>query len=149
MSTRRPHSYGYYRQARQHRKELRLSGKLDYQTPKVYVYTIPGTLFYTAKPKFEGAKRKRLFIAANGDRSNKLLLTEADMMKLWDTFWQKSMEHPNESCASIYDRADKRLEQIKQDTVNMFRRYQQEANHPEVLFDAGECTVLRCEFEYQ
>lgn len=146
---RKPHSYGYYKQARQHRKELRLSGQLDYQTPKVYVYTIPGTLFYTAKPKFEGAKRKRLFIAADEDRSNKLLLTETDMMKLWDTFWQKSMEHPNESCASIYDRSVKRLEQIKQDVLNSFRRCQQKIDYPEVLFDAGECTVLRCEFKYQ
>jgi hypothetical protein len=41
------------------------------------------------------------------------------------------------------------LEQIKQDTVNMFHRYQQKVDHPEVLFDAGELTVLRCEFEYQ
>ena len=146
---RKPHSYGYHKQARQHRKELRLSGKSDYQTPKVYVYTIPRTLFYTAKPKFEGAKRKRLFVAADGDRSNKLLLTETDMMKLWDVFWQKSMEHPNESCASIYDRAVKRLEQIKQDTVNMFYRCQQKVNYPEGLFDAGELTVLRCEFKYQ
>jgi len=150
---RKPHSYGYYKQARQHRKELRLSGQFRYQTPKVYVYKIPGTLFYTAKPKFEGAKRERLFIAADGDRSNKLLLTETDMMKLWDTFWQKSMEHPNESCASIYDRSVKSLEQIKKDTVNMFRRYQQgyqqEVNTPEVLFDAGELTVLHCELEYQ
>ena len=78
---RKPHSYGYYKQARQHRKELRLRGQSCYQTPKVYVYKIPGTLFYTAKPKFEGAKRERLFIAADGDRSNKLLLTETDMMK--------------------------------------------------------------------
>jgi hypothetical protein len=77
------------------------------------VYTIPGTRFYTAKPKFDGAKRERLFIAADGDRSNKLLLTETDMMKLWDTFWQKSMEHPNESCASIYDRADKLGAELK------------------------------------
>ena len=146
---RKPHSYGYYKQARQYRKELRLIGESNYQTPKVYVYTIPGTLFYTAKPKFEGAKRKRLFITADGDRSNKLLLTETDMMKLWDTFWQKSMEHPNESCASIYDRSVKRLEQIKQDTVNMFHRCQQKVNHPEGLFDAGEMTVLRCEFKYQ
>jgi hypothetical protein len=52
------------------------------------------------------------------------------MMKLWDTFWQKSMEHPNESCASIYDRSVKHLEQIKQDTVNMFHRYQQKVNYP-------------------
>lgn len=146
---RKPHSYGYYKQARQHRKELRLIGQSCYQTPKVYVYTIPGTLFYTAKPKHEGAKRKRLFIAADIDRSNKLLLTETDMMKLWDTFWEKSMEHPNESCASIYDRSVKRLEQIKQDTVNMFHRCQQKVNCPEVLFDAGELTVLRCEFTYQ
>lgn len=145
----KPHSYGYYKQARQHRKELRLSGKSDYQTPKVYVYTIPGTRFYTAKPKFECAKRKRLFIAADGDRSNKLLLTETDMMKLWDTFWQKSMEYTNESCASIYDRSVKRLEQIKQDFSNSFHRCQQKVNYPEVLFDAGECTVLRGTFEYQ
>lgn len=149
MSTRRPHSYGYYKQARQHRKKLRLSGQSCYQTPKVYVYTIPGTRFYTAKPKFKGAKRERLFIAADGDRSNKLLLTETDMMKLWDTFWQKSMEHPNESCASIYDRSVKRLEQIKQDTVNMFHRCQQKVNPPECLFEAGEVTVWRCEFKYQ
>lgn len=146
---RKPHSYGYYKQARQHRKELRLRGQSCYHTPKVYVYTIPGTRFYTAKPKSEGAKRERLFIAADGDRSNKLLLTETDMMKLWDTFWQKSMEHPNESCVSIYDRSVKCLEQIKQDTVNMFHRCQQKVNHPEGLFDAGELTVLRCEFEYQ
>ena len=124
MSTRRrPHSRGYWKQARQHRKKLRLSGQSCYQTPKVYVYTIPGTLFYTAKPKHEGAKRKRLFIASDGNRSNKLLLTETDMMKLWDTFWQKSMEHPNESCASIYDRSVKRLEQLKIDATSVFRRY--------------------------
>jgi len=153
---RKSHSYGYYKQARQHWKKLRLSGQSCYQTPKVYVYKIPGTLFYTAKPKFEGAKRERLFIAAerlfiaaDGDRSNKLLLTETDMMKLWDTFWQKSMEHPDKSCASIYDRSVKRLEQIKQDFSNSFHRCQQKVDHPEILFDAGEITVLHCELEYQ
>lgn len=61
---RKPHSYGYYKQARQHRKKLRLSGQSCYQTPKVYVYKIPGTLFYTAKPKFEGANRSCFVWAA-------------------------------------------------------------------------------------
>lgn len=145
---RRPHSRGYWKQARQHRKQLRLINPSD-QTPKTRVYTIPGTRFYSCKPKAKRARARMLFIAADGDRSNKLLLTETDMMKLWDTFWQKSMEHPNESCASIYDRSVKRLEQIKQDFSNSFRQYQQKVDYPKVLFDAGECTVLRCEFEYQ
>lgn len=120
MSTRRlPHERGYWKQMRQHRKKYLLGEGHD-QTPKRFVYTIPGTQYYTSKPKSKHALRIRLFIAWEQNRTNKILYTKETMMKFWDTFWDASRKNPNESCASIANRATKRLEQLQTEFVKWY-----------------------------
>lgn len=130
---RKPHARGYWKQARECLKKYLLSA--DYKpSPKVFVYTIPGIMAYSCRPKSKFASQYRLFYAAEGNRDKPLLLTEKDMMFIWDKCWDSRNKEP---CARAFNRAIMIFERLRLDAVQVFRRYIRQ-NPTEYTIDAEE-----------
>lgn len=115
----KPHSRGYYKQARASRKRCLLS--IDYKmSPKTFVYSIPGIMAYSCRPKSKFARGCRLLLADK--RNVSWLLTEKELMLVWEKCWDLQSRN-NEPCASIFNRAISILARLQQDVVKHFRQY--------------------------
>ena len=116
---RKPRPRGYWKQARESRKRFLLS--IDYKlSPKTFVYTIPGIMAYSCRPKSKFARRCQLFLADK--RNVSCLLTEKEIMYVWDKCWGLQSRN-NEPCASIFSRTINIFERLQRDVAKHFRQY--------------------------
>lgn len=117
---RKPRPRGYYKQARESRKRFLLS--IDYKlSPKTFVYSIPGIMAYSCRPKSKFARRCQLYIVDGRNVSN-FLFTEKEIMFVWEKCWGFQSRN-NEPCASIFNRTIHIFERLQRDVVQVFRRY--------------------------
>ena len=135
----KPHPRGYWKQARASRKRFLLS--INYKlSPKTFVYSIPGIMAYSCRPKFKFARRCQLYLVDERNVSN-FLLTEKEIMSVWEKCWDFQSRN-NEPCASIFNRTINIFARLQRDVGKHFRQYIGQ-KPTEYTIDAEETKLFR------